>query len=43
MTGFPEAVDAMDHVLSSIQESDKRQWIEEAITDISTAIRMKQN
>jgi len=34
----PNAVDAMDHVLSSIQDSDKREWIEEAITDTNMAI-----
>jgi HEAT repeat protein len=37
----PEAVDAMDHVLSSIQDSDKREWIEEAITDTNMAIMKK--
>jgi hypothetical protein len=37
----PEAVAVMDHVLSSIQDSEKREWIEEAITDTNTAIMKK--
>ncbi len=37
----PEAVDAMDHVLSSIQDSDKKEWIEEVITDTNMAIMKK--
>jgi hypothetical protein len=36
-------VDAMDHVLSSVQDSDKRDWIEEAITDTNAAITNQQN
>jgi hypothetical protein len=36
-----EAVDAMDHVLSSVQDSHKREWIEEAITDTNIAIMKK--
>jgi hypothetical protein len=36
-----EAVDAMDHVLSSIQDSEKKEWIEEAITDTNTAMMEK--
>ena len=38
-----EAVDAMDHVLSSIQDSDKREWVEEAVVDTNAAITKKQN
>ena len=41
MAESPEAVDAMDHVLSSIQDSDKRDWIEEAISDTNAAIMKK--
>ena len=41
MAESPEAVDAMDHVFSSIQDSDKREWIEEAITDTNMAIMKK--
>ena len=41
MAESPEAVDAMDHVLSSIQDSDKRDWIEGAITDTNMAIMKK--
>jgi len=37
----PEALDAMDHVLSSIQDSDKKEWIEEVITDTNMAIMKK--
>jgi hypothetical protein len=32
------ALDAMGHVLSSVKNSDKRDWIEEAITDTNAAI-----
>jgi hypothetical protein len=38
MTESPESVDAMDHVLSTVQDSDKRHWIEEAIADTRAAI-----
>ena len=38
-----EAVDAMDHVLSSVQDSDKREWIEEAIDNAKAATTKKQN
>ena len=41
MAESPEAVHAMDHVLSSIQDSDKREWIEAAITDTNLAIVKK--
>ena len=41
MAESPEAVDAMDHLLSSVQDSDKREWIEEAITDTNIAIMKK--
>jgi hypothetical protein len=37
----PNAVDAMDHVLSSIQDSNKKGWIGEAITDTKAAIMKK--
>jgi hypothetical protein len=43
MAESSEAVDAMDHVLSSLQDSTKREWIEEAITDTNAAITRKQN
>ncbi len=43
MAESPEAVDAMDHVLSSVRDSTKRDWIEEAITDTSETITEKQN
>jgi uridylate kinase len=33
-----ESVDLMDHVLSSVQNPDKRHWIEEAIADTRAAI-----
>jgi hypothetical protein len=36
-----QAVDAMDHVFSSIQDSEKKEWIEEAITDTYTAMMEK--
>ena len=36
-----DAVDAMDHVLSSIQGSEKKEWIEEAIADSKTAMMEK--
>ena len=41
LAGSPKAVDAMDHVLSSIQDSDKKEWIEEVITDTNMAIMKK--
>jgi hypothetical protein len=37
----PEALDAMDHVLSSIQDFGKRDWIKEAITNTNMAIMKK--
>lgn len=43
MAESSEAVDAMDHVLSSVRDSTKRDWIEEAISDTSAAISEKQN
>ncbi|MCB1228592.1 MAG: hypothetical protein KDK99_22505 [Verrucomicrobiales bacterium] len=43
MAESPEAVDAMDHALSSVQDSTKRDWIQEAITDTKAAITKKQN
>lgn len=43
MAESPDAVDAMDHVLSSVQDSTKREWIEEAITDTKAATTRKQN
>lgn len=33
-----DAVDAMDNVLSSVQDLGKRDWLEEAITDTNAAI-----
>lgn len=41
MAETAEAVDAMDHVLWSVHDSDKKNWIEEAITDINAAIIKK--
>ncbi len=43
MAESPEAVDAMDCVLSSVQVSTKRDWIEEAAADMKAAITTKQN
>ena len=43
MAESPEAVDDMDHVLSSVQDPTKRDWIEEVITDTKAAINRKQN
>ena len=43
MAETSEAVDAMDHVLSSIRDSTKIEWIEKAIADTNAAISRKQN
>ena len=41
VTGSLEAVDAMDHVLSSTQDPNKREWIKEAITETNHSITTK--
>jgi hypothetical protein len=41
ITESAAALDAMDHVLSSVKNSDKRDWIEEAITDTNAAMTKK--
>jgi len=43
MAESAEAVDAMDHVLSSVTDTEKRAWIKEAINDTNAAIAKKQN
>lgn len=42
MAQSPEAVEVLDHALSSIQDSAKRGWIEEAITHSNAAIMKKE-
>ena len=41
MTDSLEAVDAMNHVHSSIQDPNKREWIKEAIADTNHSITTK--
>lgn len=43
MAESPEAADAMNHVLSSVPVSTKRDWIEEAITNAKAGMTKKKN
>lgn len=41
MTGSQESVDAMDHVLSSVADVNKQEWIQEAISDTVAGMKMQ--